>query len=92
MSDFLAKQRAIQSTAQTLFPGGVNSPVRNFQAVKSDYPLFIESSKGAFLTDNLGDNYCDFILSWGATIIGHCNDTISQAMIKQVNKGIFLWN
>ena len=88
MSNSLEKQRKIQSTAKNLFPGGVNSPVRNFQAVKSDYPLFIESAKGAFLTDNLGHDYCDFILSWGATIIGHCDKTISQAISEQANKGI----
>lgn len=56
--------------AQTIFPGGVNSPVRAFNAV-GGHPLFIEKAEGAYLYDVDGNRFIDYVLSWGPMILGH---------------------
>jgi glutamate-1-semialdehyde 2,1-aminomutase len=56
--------------AKELMPGGVNSPVRAFKSVDMD-PIFMESGKGAILTDIDGNQYIDYVLSWGPLILGH---------------------
>ena len=53
-------------------PGGVNSPVRAFGNVNST-PIFIKSASGAYLHDVDGNDYVDFIGSWGPMILGHSN-------------------
>ncbi len=76
--------------AQTLFPGGVNSPVRAFRAVGGQ-PLFIERGEGAYLFDVDGNRYIDYILSWGPLITGHAHpkviDAIQQAACKGTSYG-----
>jgi glutamate-1-semialdehyde 2,1-aminomutase len=64
------KSQALQQRAERFFPGGVNSPVRAFRAV-GGAPPFIESAKGAWLTDADGNRYIDFFGSWGPMILGH---------------------
>ena len=56
-------------------PGGVNSPVRAFGNVNST-PIFIKSASGAYLHDVDGNEYVDFIGSWGPMILGHSNPKI----------------
>jgi glutamate-1-semialdehyde 2,1-aminomutase len=58
--------------AQTLFPGGVNSPVRAFRAVGGQ-PLFIERGEGPYLFDVDGNRFIDYVLSWGPLITGHAH-------------------
>lgn len=72
--------------AQKLIPGGVNSPVRACKNVAS-IPLFIESAKGAYITDVDGNTYIDYVLSWGPMILGHAHPEVSQAIIDAVHKG-----
>ena len=55
-------------TARKLMPGGVNSPVRAFQAVGGD-PIYISSAKGATLTDVDGNSYIDYVCSWGPSAV-----------------------
>ena len=58
--------------AQTLFPGGVNSPVRAFKGVGGT-PRFIARGRGSHLVDVDGNDYVDYVLSWGPLIVGHCH-------------------
>lgn len=72
--------------AQELIPGGVNSPVRAFKSVKLN-PIFINKGKGAYITDIDGNQYIDFVASWGPLIFGHAHDTILSAINEAAQKG-----
>lgn len=72
--------------AQTLIPGGVNSPVRAFKAVGGN-PLFIKSAKGAYLFDEDGNKYIELINSWGPMIIGHAHELIEKAVSDAIQNG-----
>ena len=65
--------------AQQVIPGGVNSPVRAFKAVGGN-PIFMSSAKGAHLFDEDGNEYLDFINSWGPMILGHACETVEKAV------------
>jgi len=69
--------------AKNYIPGGVNSPVRAFKSVGGD-PLFIQSAKGAYLTDEDGNQYIDMINSWGPMILGHANPMVEEAIMQAV--------
>ncbi len=75
------------SKAQKLIPGGVNSPVRAFSSVGGS-PIFIKEAKGAYLTDVDGNNYVDFVQSWGPLIFGHRDESIEAAVIEAVKHGL----
>lgn len=68
--------------AKELMPGGVNSPVRAFKSVDMD-PIFMESGKGAIIKDIDGNEYIDYVLSWGPLILGHTEPNVVKA-IQQV--------
>lgn len=72
--------------AVNLMPGGVNSPVRAFKSVNMD-PLFIESAKDARVKDVDGNEYLDYVLSWGPLILGHSDDEVVEAIKTQAEKG-----
>lgn len=74
------------SKAQTLFPGGVNSPVRAFRAVGGQ-PLFIERGEGAYLYDVDGNRYIDYVLSWGPLILGHAHPQVVAALTHALARG-----
>ncbi|NOZ05531.1 MAG: glutamate-1-semialdehyde 2,1-aminomutase [Chloroflexi bacterium] len=74
------------SEAKTLFPGGVNSPVRAFRAVGGQ-PLFIARGEGAYLYDEDGQRYVDYVLSWGPLILGHANPEVVAAIRDQAARG-----
>ncbi|MBC5773621.1 glutamate-1-semialdehyde 2,1-aminomutase [Pontibacter sp. KCTC 32443] len=65
--------------AQNFIPGGVNSPVRAFRAVGGN-PRFIKSAKGAYLFDEDGNRYMEFINSWGPMILGHAAEIVQEAV------------
>src|SRR6195952_5444601 len=65
--------------AQQSIPGGVNSPVRAFKSVGGT-PLFIEKAKGAYLYDADGNQYIDYIASWGPMILGHAYEPVVKAI------------
>ncbi|MBL7764272.1 MAG: glutamate-1-semialdehyde 2,1-aminomutase [Chitinophagaceae bacterium] len=67
------------SRAQQSIPGGVNSPVRAFKSVGGT-PLFIKKAKGAYLYDADGNQYIDYINSWGPMILGHAYDPVVKAI------------
>lgn len=66
----LSRSAALQSRAEQLLPGGVDSPVRAFHAV-GGHPPFVESAAGAYLTDADGNRYVDLFGSWGPMLLGH---------------------
>jgi glutamate-1-semialdehyde 2,1-aminomutase len=73
--------------AQELIPGGVDSPVRAFSSVGGT-PLFITEGKGAYLKDIDGNEYIDYVQSWGPLIFGHRDETIETAVIEAVKHGL----
>ncbi len=73
------QSKSLFEKANHFIPGGVNSPVRAFQAVGGD-PLFIKSAKGAYLIDEDDNDYIELINSWGPMILGHANETIERAV------------
>ena len=73
--------------AQELIPGGVNSPVRAFSSVGGS-PLFIKEAKGAYLIDIDGNNYVDFVQSWGPLLFGHRDEGIESAVLEAVKHGL----
>lgn len=72
--------------AKNLMPGGVNSPVRAFKSVKMD-PIFMERGKGSKIYDIDGNEYIDYVLSWGPLILGHANDQVVEALKKMTELG-----
>jgi len=72
--------------AQTLLPGGVDSPVRAFRAVGGQ-PLFIDHGLGATLVDVDGNRFIDYVLSWGPLILGHAHPRIVQALAAAAARG-----
>jgi glutamate-1-semialdehyde 2,1-aminomutase len=65
--------------AQQYIPGGVNSPVRAFQAVGGS-PLFIQRAKGSHIWDVDGNEYIDYVASWGPMIVGHAHPRVIKAL------------
>ena len=74
-------EKSIQAfqEAKTLMPGGVNSPVRAFKSVNME-PIFMERGKGSKIYDIDGNEYIDYVLSWGPLILGHANDRVVEAL------------
>ena len=81
-------ETSVQGFTQSkeLFPGGVNSPVRAFKSVNMD-PIFMASGKGAIITDVDGNDYIDYVLSWGPLILGHTHPEVVQAIGEQAARG-----
>ena len=77
----IQKSKKLFARAQQTIPGGVNSPVRAFKSVGGT-PLFIKKAKGAYLYDVDGNEYIDFIASWGPMILGHAHKPVIKAIRK----------
>ena len=75
----IKKSQELFERAQQSIPGGVNSPVRAFKSVGGT-PLFIKKAKGAYLYDEDGNKYLDFINSWGPMILGHAYEPVVKAI------------
>ncbi|GAA1655848.1 glutamate-1-semialdehyde 2,1-aminomutase [Fodinicola feengrottensis] len=71
--------RRLFDRAEAVIPGGVNSPVRAFQAVGGT-PRFISSAAGAYLTDADGRRYVDLVCSWGPMVLGHAHPAVVEAV------------
>ena len=72
--------------ANEVMPGGVNSPVRAFGAVGGT-PRFIARGQGAYMWDEDGEKYLDFVSSWGPLIHGHAAPFVHNAVKKQLDSG-----
>jgi glutamate-1-semialdehyde 2,1-aminomutase len=82
----MVKKMKLFDAAQKYFPGGVNSPVRNFRAVGMK-PIFVKSGKGSKIYTNDGKKYIDYCMSWGALISGHSDNEVLKAVRKQLALG-----
>src|SRR5947207_8007277 len=72
--------------AAARIPGGVNSPVRAFGAVGGE-PLFVARARGARLVDTDGREYLDYVQSWGASILGHADPAVVEAVQRAAADG-----
>ena len=73
--------------AKNYIPGGVNSPVRAFKGVGGE-PIYFERGEGAYLYDVDGNEYIDYVGSWGPMILGHSNPSIVDAVRAELDKGL----
>jgi glutamate-1-semialdehyde 2,1-aminomutase len=73
--------------AKNYIPGGVNSPVRAFKGVGGE-PIYFERGEGAYLYDVDGNEYIDYVGSWGPMILGHSNPSIVDAVRTELDKGL----
>jgi glutamate-1-semialdehyde 2,1-aminomutase len=80
------KSRELQARAEKMIPGGVNSPVRSFGAVGGD-PVFITRGQGSHLWDVDGNEYVDYIGSWGPLILGHADSKVVEAVMEAACNG-----
>lgn len=78
--------KSLFERAQQSIPGGVNSPVRAFKSVGGT-PIFIKSAKGAYMFDEDGNQYIDYINSWGPMILGHAYEPVVKAIQEKVTLG-----
>jgi glutamate-1-semialdehyde 2,1-aminomutase len=80
------QSRRLQKRAEQLIPGGVNSPVRAFRSVGCD-PLYIVRGQGSHIWDADGNEYVDYIGSWGPLILGHAAPSVIEAVIAVARNG-----
>ena len=80
------RSAAIMARARQLFPGGVNSPVRAFGGVGGE-PFVVARGKGARIWDADGNEYLDFVLSWGPLVLGHAPDVVLDALAATMQRG-----
>ena len=80
------KSLELFEAALSLMPGGVNSPVRAFKAV-GGHPIFIDRASGCLMYDADGNEYIDYVLSWGPMIAGHTHPAVTEALKEAVSRG-----
>ena len=80
------QSRKLQQRAEQLIPGGVDSPVRAFRAVGGD-PPFIALGQGSRIMDVDGNEYIDYVGSWGPLILGHAHPAVTDAVIEAAKSG-----
>ncbi len=80
------QSRKLHKRAEQLIPGGVNSPVRAFRSVGGD-PLYIVRGQGSHIWDADGNQYIDYVGSWGPLILGHAAPTVIEAIINAARSG-----
>lgn len=83
----MSRSEELFSRAIKVIPGGVNSPVRAFRSVGGT-PRFIASARGAYITDEDGETYLDFIGSWGPMIVGHNHEAVREKVIEACMDGL----
>ncbi len=76
----------LYARALRLLPGGVNSPVRAMRSIGRD-PIFIDSARGALLRDVDGNEYVDWVCSWGPLILGHAHPAVLAAVHEAAQRG-----
>ena len=86
MADKFARSRLLQARAEKMIPGGVNSPVRAFRSVGGVSPFLVRGS-GPRVWDADGNEYIDYVGSWGPLILGHAEPTVVAAITSAAQKG-----
>lgn len=87
MNNLYPQSAKLFEQARQSIPGGVNSPVRAFKSVGGT-PLFIKSASGAYLFDEDGHRYIDYINSWGPMIMGHAYPPVIAALKEQLQHSV----
>ncbi|GEL07201.1 glutamate-1-semialdehyde 2,1-aminomutase [Salisediminibacterium halotolerans] len=80
------KSKEAFKQAEPLMPGGVNSPVRAFKSVGMD-PIYMEKGKGSHIWDIDGNEYIDYVMSWGPLVHGHADEQVVDALKDVAEKG-----
>jgi len=82
-----SRSETLFASARNVIPGGVNSPVRAFKGVGGT-PVFVNKGEGAWLFDEDGNRYVDYVGSWGPLILGHRHPAVVQALKEQMELGL----
>ncbi len=80
------KSEQLYDQAKLCIPAGVNSPVRAFQSVHAS-PFYVKKAKGSYLFDVDGNAYLDYVSSWGAIILGHAHDGLTEEIKSALSEG-----
>ena len=80
------RSRQLYDTAKDVIPGGVNSPARSWGAVGGN-PLFLTRGSGSRVWDADGNEYIDYVCSWGPLILGHANEQVVEAITRAAADG-----
>jgi len=80
------KSEQLFNEAKQYIPGGVNSPVRAFKSVGNN-PVFIDRANGSKICDVDGNEYIDYVASWGPMVLGHQHPAVVEALKTYLNKG-----
>jgi glutamate-1-semialdehyde 2,1-aminomutase len=83
----LSTRTDLYRRALEAIPGGVNSPVRAMRSVGLDEPLFIRRGEGAYVEDERGNRYVDWVMSWGPLIFGHADPETVDAIVDAAREG-----
>lgn len=83
----MTKSEELFEKSKQRIPGGVNSPVRAFQSVGGT-PVFVKKAKGSHIVDVDGNEYIDYVCSWGPGILGHAHKTVIEAVQKACEDGL----
>jgi glutamate-1-semialdehyde 2,1-aminomutase len=87
MKPALRTRTDLYRRALEAIPGGVNSPVRAMRAVGLDEPLFVRRGEGAYIEDEDGRRYVDWVMSWGPLILGHADPKTVEAVVEAARGG-----
>ncbi|NIM48411.1 MAG: glutamate-1-semialdehyde 2,1-aminomutase [Gemmatimonadales bacterium] len=82
----MTERALLLGRARAVLPGGVNSPVRAFQAVGGD-PFFVREAHGAYLTTTDGETLIDYVMSWGPLLLGHDAPEVRDALERALARG-----
>jgi glutamate-1-semialdehyde 2,1-aminomutase len=83
----MTRSHTLFVNAQKHIPGGVNSPVRAFNGVGGD-PVYFNKGEGAYVTDEDGNRYVDYVGSWGPMIVGHAHPDVLKAVEETIKNGL----
>jgi glutamate-1-semialdehyde 2,1-aminomutase len=83
----MTRSHDLFEAAQTCIPGGVNSPVRAFKGVGGE-PVFFKRAAGAYIFDEDGRRYIDYVGSWGPMILGHAHPEVIETVIETARNGL----
>ena len=83
----MTRSEQLYKEAKQYLPGGVNSPVRAFGAV-GDTPRFITRADAAYLWDEDGNRYIDYVGSWGPMLLGHNHPKIRESVVRACEQGL----
>ncbi len=83
----MSRSSELFTAAQKHIPGGVNSPVRAFKGVGGD-PVFFKKAKGAYVYDEDGNQYIDYVASWGPMIVGHAHPDVLKSVQDTMQNGL----